>query len=155
VRRIALTIVSTIAGLVILLTLKANTAPAPAAASTPPAIVAAAPTSAAPAATGSTAAGSKAAPAPASKTVQGTAVKNQYESFQVQLTVAGSKVTKVEILDLVTPEPTSKQIAGGALPKLQQETLTNSTKVDAVSGATYTSKSYKESLQAALDKAGL
>jgi len=41
-----------------------------------------------------------------------------------------------------------------AIPKLKQETLTaQSARVAAVSGATYTSKSYTESLQSALDGA--
>jgi uncharacterized protein with FMN-binding domain len=48
----------------------------------------------------------------------------------------------------------SATINPGAVAKLKQETLqAQSAKIDAVSGATFTSKSYVESLQAALDAA--
>jgi hypothetical protein len=47
------------------------------------------------------------------------------------------------------------QISSSAEPLLQQEALTAQTAdVDAVSGATFTSASYTQSLQSALDKLG-
>jgi uncharacterized protein with FMN-binding domain len=50
----------------------------------------------------------------------------------------------------------TKQITSAAFPKLEQATLAaNGSQIDAVSGASYTSSSYKESLQSALDLAGL
>ena len=49
-----------------------------------------------------------------------------------------------------------EQINGQAIPILEQETLTaQSSRVDTVSGATYTSDGYRRSLQAALDTAHL
>ena len=82
--------------------------------------------------------------------------QTQYESIQVKVTVSGTKISKVEIAALNPKDKKSEQIASGALPKLQQATLAaNSADVDTVSGATYTTKSYKESLQSALDQAGL
>jgi uncharacterized protein with FMN-binding domain len=46
------------------------------------------------------------------------------------------------------------QIDGNALPKLTSETLAaQSARIDAVSGASYTSAGYIQSLQSALDKA--
>jgi uncharacterized protein with FMN-binding domain len=42
-----------------------------------------------------------------------------------------------------------------AVPRLNQEAVSaQSANIDAVSGATYTSTGYKQSLQSALDKAG-
>jgi uncharacterized protein with FMN-binding domain len=157
-RRVALTQVSSVAGLVLLLTLKANTTHAPADAAAPAAVVAsaAAPTGPAPSGTVPSGAAPSSGAAAAPKTVVGSAVKNQYESFQVKATVTGGKISKLEILNLVTNDQQSKSIAGRALPKLEQASLAaNSAGVDTVSGATFTSKSYKESLQAALDQAGL
>ncbi|WP_345730505.1 FMN-binding protein, partial [Cryptosporangium minutisporangium] len=97
-----------------------------------------------------------AADAGPAKTATGKLATNQYESLQVKVTVSGTKITKVEIAALNPKDKKSEQIATGALPKLQQATLdANSADVDTVSGATYTTKSYKESLQSALDEAGL
>jgi uncharacterized protein with FMN-binding domain len=48
----------------------------------------------------------------------------------------------------------SNQIDATAIPKLINETLTaQSAHIDAVSGASYTSEGYIQSLQSALDKA--
>ena len=49
----------------------------------------------------------------------------------------------------------STQITGDSVPKLNQAAVAaGSADIDAVSGATYTSAGYKESLQSALDQAG-
>jgi uncharacterized protein with FMN-binding domain len=45
------------------------------------------------------------------------------------------------------------EINSWAIPQLQQETITaNSANIDMLSGATYTSQGYVQSLQSALDK---
>ncbi|MGO4753756.1 FMN-binding protein, partial [Streptomyces sp. 2MCAF27] len=50
----------------------------------------------------------------------------------------------------------SQQIASYAVPQLTSETLSaQNAQIDAVSGATYTSEGYVQSLQSALDKAGV
>lgn len=50
--------------------------------------------------------------------------------------------------------PESNQIDSTAIPRLINETLTaQSAHIDAVSGATYTSEGYLQSLQSALDQA--
>lgn len=160
-RRAAIALVSTVAGLVMLLTLKANTTQpttTAAVAEAPPAAVAATPSAGGPPASKAPATGASpptddAAAAP--QTGTGTLVRNQYESFQVQVTVTGDTITKVEVIALTTKDAKSKRIAGSSLPRLQQATLeANSADVDTVSGATYTSESYRESLQSALDQAG-
>jgi uncharacterized protein with FMN-binding domain len=82
-------------------------------------------------------------------------VNTRYGSAQVRATVKNGKLVKIEALQLQANEPRSVQISSSAAPILQQEALTKqSANVDAVSGATYTSASYTQSLQSALDKLG-
>lgn len=88
------------------------------------------------------------------RTVTGDAAQTQYGPVQVRITVSGGKITKAEAVR--TPEGgQSDQITSNAVPKLNQAAVTaGSADIDAVSGATYTSAGYKQSLQSALDKAG-
>ena len=70
--------------------------------------------------------------------------------MQVQITVAGGKITKSEG---ALPQG-GDSIAQNALPQLNQEVLTaQSADIQAVSGATYTSDGYISSLQKAVDQA--
>ena len=69
--------------------------------------------------------------------------------------MASGKVTDVVALELPTGRR-SGQISQYAGPILRQEALqAQSAKIDLVSGATYTSDAYTQSLQAALDQAGV
>src|SRR3954471_18687389 len=89
------------------------------------------------------------------KTATGDAIDTQYGAAQVRVTVADGKITKIEALQLQGNDPRSVQISSSAEPVLQQEVLAGQTAdVDAVSGATFTSASYEQSLQSALDKLG-
>ena len=95
----------------------------------------------------------------ASKRVSGTAtgdaVPTQYGDAQVRVTVRRGKIVRVEALQLQGNDPRSLAISSSAEPILQQEVLSGQTAgVDAVSGATFTSASYLQSLQSALDKLG-
>ncbi|WP_320783306.1 FMN-binding protein [Streptomyces sp. CRN 30] len=101
--------------------------------------------------------GSAAASEPAeeqARTVTGEAVQTQYGPVQVRVTVAGGKVTKAEAVQ--APEGgRSSQVTADAVPRLNQAAVTAGTAdIDAVSGATYTSAGYEQSLQSALDQAG-
>jgi uncharacterized protein with FMN-binding domain len=88
-------------------------------------------------------------------TVTGDAAPNQYGNVQLKVTIAGGKITKIEPVQLPSSDPKSSEISTYAEPLLRQSALTKqSANVDAVSGATYTSDSYKTALQSALDKAG-
>jgi uncharacterized protein with FMN-binding domain len=90
-----------------------------------------------------------------SGTATGDAISTIYGAAQVRVTVKGGKIVKVEALQLQGNEPRSVQISSAAAPVLQQEVLAKQTAdVDAVSGATFTSASYTQSLQSALDKLG-
>jgi len=99
-----------------------------------------------PSATPSTAAAS------ATRTITGAVEQNRYGSFQVQVTFDGSKITAVQVLQ--SPEDRrSQEINQQATPMLEQEALAaQSANIDTVSGATYTSESYKQSLQSAIDQ---
>jgi uncharacterized protein with FMN-binding domain len=90
-----------------------------------------------------------------SGTATGNAISTQYGNAQVRVTVKDGKIVKLEALQLQGNDPRSVQISSSAAPVLQQEVLTKQTAgVDAVSGATFTSASYMQSVQSALDKLG-
>ncbi|WP_314149910.1 FMN-binding protein [uncultured Leifsonia sp.] len=114
-----------------------------ASASTPTATASAAPapTAAAPA-------------APAVRTIDGDTVQTRYGAIQVQVTLSGSTITKVTELQAPNEDGRSVEINQQAGPMLEQEVLASqSAKIDTISGATYTSEGYIQSLQSALDKA--
>jgi uncharacterized protein with FMN-binding domain len=100
---------------------------------------------------------SKAAPpAPRSGTVDGAVVDTQYGSVQVRVSFTGTKITDVHALKLTDSSGTSVSISAGAAPILRQEAVAaQSSQIDVVSGATYTSEAYQQSLQAAIDAAHL
>ena len=90
-----------------------------------------------------------------SGTATGDAVDTRYGSAQVRVTVKNGKIVAVDPLQLQSNDPHSQQISSSAAPILQQEVLAKQTAdVDAVSGATFTSASYTQSVQSALDKLG-
>ena len=82
----------------------------------------------------------------------GNPVTHPYGTVQVAITISGGKITAAQVSAPSTGN--SAAINAGAVPRLKKQTLSSqSAEVDAVSGATYTSTSYVESLQAALDAA--
>ncbi|GGM00542.1 hypothetical protein GCM10011594_20810 [Nakamurella endophytica] len=92
----------------------------------------------------------------ASRTVTGDAVDTRWGPVQVQLTVAGGKITDVQVVEYPANNGRDQEINAQALPVLVQETLSaQSARIDMVSGATVTSDGYIGSLQSALDRAGL
>ena len=113
---------------------------------------------AAPATAGTTGAGSSSSTTGSSgtTTVTGTAASTRYGPVQVKVTVANGTITAVDVVDYPQSNGKDQQINSRALPILVSETLkAQSTKIDMVSGATYTSNGYLTSLQSAIDKAGL
>jgi len=99
--------------------------------------------------------GSSSGSSTVSGTATGDAVDTQYGAAQVRVTVTNGKIVKIEALQLQSNDPHSAQISSSAAPVLEQEALAQQTAdVDAVSGATFTSASYTQSLQSALDKLG-
>jgi uncharacterized protein with FMN-binding domain len=88
--------------------------------------------------------------------ITGPVVSNQYGDVQVRITVANGKLTDVEALRLPQDHERSVRISEYSAPQLRLEALdAQSANIDVISGATYTSDSYAQSLQAALDRARL
>ncbi|MDT5039459.1 MAG: hypothetical protein QOE51_444 [Actinoplanes sp.] len=86
-------------------------------------------------------------------TFKGTGVANPYGTVQVSIKIDSGRIT-VAAADYPNTG-NSATINPNAVAQLKQETLrAQSADINAVSGATFTSKSYVESLQAALDAAG-
>jgi uncharacterized protein with FMN-binding domain len=105
----------------------------------------------------STAPSSSAAKPPtvsASKTITGDAAPTRYGPVQLQVTFNGTRITRINVIDYPTESGRDQQINSYALPILNQEAMAaQSAQVDVVSGATYTSDGYAQSLQSAIDKA--
>ena len=71
------------------------------------------------------------------------------------MTVRNGKIVSITAIELQGDDPRSQMISSSAEPILRQEALSaQSAAIDSVSGATYTSASYDQSLQSALDKLG-
>lgn len=106
--------------------------------------------------TSGTSVNSKVATSAAKKTYTGASADTRWGPVQVKITVADGKITAVEVP--VSPDGNHRdiEINDQALPTLIDETVAaQSAKIDMVSGATVTSEGYLQSLQSALDKAGL
>ena len=101
--------------------------------------------------TGGTGAGSASTPSTATGSVEST----PYGDVEVKVTVAGSRITDVESLELPEDEPRSQSLSSFAGPELADQVISaQSAQIDGVSGATYTSQAYEESVQSALDALG-
>jgi uncharacterized protein with FMN-binding domain len=106
--------------------------------------------------TGSSSSSGSAGSSSSSSTVTGPSVDTRWGPVQVAITANGGKVTAVNVVEYPSGNGTDQEINSYALPVLVQETLdAQSANIDMVSGATYTSDGYIQSLQAALDEAGL
>ena len=92
----------------------------------------------------------------AAQTYTGAVGQTQWGPVQVEVTVEGGKVTAVTALSYPQNDPKSSQISAVAIPSLEQQAMSaQSAQVDGVSGASYTSAAFAESLQSALTQAGL
>jgi len=105
-----------------------------------------------------TPAATTAAPKPAgvSGTFTGASANTVYGPVQVQITVSNGKITNAVALTYPTGSFRDQQINQQAIPYLIQETLAaQSANIQGVGGASYTSQGWVDSLQSALNKAGL
>jgi hypothetical protein len=163
-RRVILAVTGTIAGLVALLSFKSHVPSAPVAATTGGSGGTSSSSSSASSSSsgggqtevvpGAFPQGSIARNLPAGETaVNGRVADTAYGPVQIQLIKRAGKIVKVAVLVQPTNTLHDVQIGEFAFPKLISETLaTQNGKIDAVSGATYTSAGYIKSLQSALDK---
>lgn len=180
-RRVAPAIAGTVAGLVVLLTFKSHTgtsavSAAPAGTAGP----GGSPGTSSPAGTtngaggtapsggasgtrggGSAPSGGSASPGTApgqgdaagARIITGNVANTIYGPVQIQAAVRTGKIIKVTILQQPSTTAHDLQIGAFAFPQLEAETLSaQSDKIDMVSGATYTSEGYIQSLQSAIDR---
>jgi uncharacterized protein with FMN-binding domain len=144
-RRLVIWLASTVTIVVLLFgyhtsTNKASSAVAPSSASSPTSTTASTPT----------------APSAKITTYQGAVAQTRWGPVQVQISVQSGKITKVLILQQPNGNRRDAEINDQALPVLINETMSaQSAQIDMVSGATVTSAGYLQSLQAALDEAGI
>jgi uncharacterized protein with FMN-binding domain len=86
-------------------------------------------------------------------TFAGASSTNEYGTIQVTITASGGRITNVAASYPTSPSRTAS-INARAIPALKQEALAaQNANIASVSGATYTSASYKTSLQSALNTA--
>lgn len=152
VKRVLLAFVSTVTGLVMLLSFKTHSIAATTSAASriaPPSVVttqsgtATTPTTTPTAAAGAT-----------TKTVTGSSVDTRYGPVQVQIVITNGKIISATAVQYPNGNSRDQEINSYAVPTLQQESVqANKANIDMVSGATYTSNGYISSLQSALNKA--
>ena len=92
----------------------------------------------------------------ATRTAVGPAVNYNYGILSVKVTVSGSKILKVGIASIDDGgNPRSQYIDQQSIPILEQEVMqAQSASIQGVSGASYTSAGFVQSLQSALHTAG-
>ena len=94
------------------------------------------------------------APSGQAKTYDGQVFENQYGPVQVRVVMQGGRITDIQALQMPVDHQRSAEISQYAEPYLRQEALqAQSAQIDIVSGATFTSENYAQSLQSALDQA--
>lgn len=144
-RRIALWGLTTVSTVVLLFSYRTSTSSAlPAATTTTPTTTA----------SGTTA--TKASTSTYTGTVTGTAADTRWGPVQVRVTLASGRITAVDVIQQPDGNHKDQEINADAVPQLVSETLeAQSTQIDMVSGATVTSDGYVQSLQSALDQAGV
>jgi FMN-binding domain len=161
-RRVILAIVATAAALVLLLSFKTHTQSAIPGSS--PAAALGSPTPGSPTPGGGASSGATGPSASSAgptgtvsgstgRTVTGEAFNTIYGPVQVKITVVAGRITAASAVEYPEESPRDFQINSYAIPQLNSEAVAaGSAKIDAVSGATYTSGGYIGSLQNALDQ---
>jgi uncharacterized protein with FMN-binding domain len=88
------------------------------------------------------------------RTATGQTVTTPFSVIAVRVTLTAGELTRVETVELSGTGARTQAINAHAEPILREEALrAGSAKIHAVSGATYTSESYRDSLQSAIDRA--
>jgi uncharacterized protein with FMN-binding domain len=92
----------------------------------------------------------------ATLTLDGSVIQTRFGPVQVRATVRGRSLLDVQAMQLPSAHPRSAEISRQAEPMLREEALSaQSAQINIISGASYTSAGYRESLQAALDRVGM
>jgi uncharacterized protein with FMN-binding domain len=83
----------------------------------------------------------------------GSVIDTPFGPVQVQVTVQNGTITDVQALQLPSGRGHTAEVSAYAGPQLRSEALAaQSAQIDTISGATYTSEGYIQSLQSALDQ---
>ena len=94
--------------------------------------------------------------APTEQTFAGDTVETGWGPVQVQVTVSGGSLTDVTAITVPQNDNRSAQISSYSIPMLEQQAMAaQSAQIDGVSGASYTSQGFAQSLQSALAQAGI
>jgi uncharacterized protein with FMN-binding domain len=96
--------------------------------------------------------------APSSGTRSATGAVEQYPYGQLSVTVTetGGHVTDIQMASLSETDSRSVMIDDDAIPQLRGQVLSaQSANINGVSGATFTSQAYAQSVQSALDQLGV
>jgi uncharacterized protein with FMN-binding domain len=92
--------------------------------------------------------------APATRRIAGAPIDTAYGIVQVRITLRGRRIVSIANVALPFDRSRSQEISQVAGPLLRSEALqAQSASINVVSGATYTSNGYAQSLQSALDQA--
>lgn len=87
-------------------------------------------------------------------TFTGQGIDNPYGTVQIAVVISQGKITDVNFLNMPSDMGHSAMLSRMSQPLLKQTTIDKqNANIDFVSGATYTSESYQQSLQSALDQA--
>ena len=156
-KRAPIVIAGTLVGLIGVL--KFHTAPVSLAGPAVSGLTAPASPSGSPAASGSPGSASRSSQdrsSGASRTAVGPAVYYNYGTLSVRVTVSGRKIVKIGIASLNDGnDPRSQFIDQQSIPLLEQEVMqVQSANIQGVSGASYTSAGFDQSLQGALRSLG-
>ena len=85
------------------------------------------------------------------ETVMGPIVTTRWGPVQVAATIAGDTLCEAHAVVWPTGERQSRQISTYAVPELDAQATQQGVILDGVSGATYTTEGYRESLQQLVD----
>jgi len=85
------------------------------------------------------------------ETVTGPIVTTRWGPVQVAATIAGNTLCEAHAVVWPTGERQSRQISTYAVPELDAQATQQGVILDGVSGATYTTEGYRESLQQLVD----
>ena len=93
---------------------------------------------------------------PAPRSVDGSAIATKFGPVQVRVTVQGTRIVDVQNVQMPASHQRSAEITQQATPVLRSEVLqAQSARINILSGASYTSQAYAQSVQSALDRAGV
>ena len=94
-----------------------------------------------------------AATATKARSLIGPTITTPYGPVQVRVRVRGHRLLDVRVLQAPTGDPRSRAITAYAIPALRRQALAAaSSRIDGVSGASYTSQAFARSLQGALSR---